>query len=334
MPRRKPLPKLAPALLALLLVLVLLALPGFLGDIRKVDWRNVDWGGMYLAIAIATLLEAGNALCAWLALACLGQRRDFLQILQVTTAATSANSVAPVPAGLPLRAWMQQAILEVPVAVSARAMAFELIASYGVVTLVAVAGLAYMGKTLAWQVPWLPALAGIAIAMLAGVLFYRRKRDVLVRLVRPAGEGIATTSRTIGILSTANIAIVLLSGVRLLVQIASMPGQSASLHLLFAACAALCISRMATVISLVPMGIGVREASLGASLVGLGVPLPIALFVIVTDRVVITLPYLLISLASAPLLAGKLRNRQQPQDAKRDATPPNDAGQGGNRDRA
>ncbi len=333
MPRQKLLPKLAPALLALLLVLVLLALPSFLGDIRKVVWRDVDWTCMLLAVAIATLLEAGNAFCSWLALSCLGQRRHFLQILQITTAATSANSVAPVPAGLPLRAWMQQAILDVPVAVSARAMVFELFASYGVVALVAVAGLAYMGKTLAWHVPWLPALAGIAIAMLAGVLLYRRKRDLLARFARPAGEGIATTSRTMGILCAANIAVVLLSGVRLLVQIASIPGQSASLHLLFAACAALCISRMATVISLMPMGIGVREASLGASLVGLGVPLPVALFVVVTDRVVITLPYLAISLASAPLLAGKLRQRQPPRDATGDAAAPSDATQGGNRDR-
>ena len=134
-------------------------------------------------------------------------------------------------------------------------------------------------------------------------------------------------------LVAANIAVVLLSGVRLLVQIASIPGQSASLHLLFAACAALCISRMATVISLMPMGIGVREASLGASLVGLGVPLPVALFVVVTDRVVITLPYLAISLASAPLLAGKLRQRQPPRDATGDAAAPSDATQGGNRDR-
>ena len=334
MPRRKLLPKLAPVLLALLLVLVLLAMPGFLGDIRKVDWRNVDWVGMLLAIAIATLLEAGNAFCAWLALACLRQRRRFLQILQVTTAATSANSVAPVPAGLPLRAWMQQAILDIPVAVSARAMAFELVASYGVVALVAVAGMAYMGKTLAWRVPWLPASIGIAIAMLAAALFYRGKRDVLSRLARPIGEGIATSLTTIGLLIVANAAIVAMSGARLLVQIASMPGQSASLHLLMAACAALCISRLATVLSLVPMGIGVREASLGASLVGLGVPLPVSLFVVVTDRVVITLPYLLISLASAPLLAGKLRRRQVPRDSASDAKAPSDAGQGGNRDHA
>lgn len=262
----------------------------------RIQWNMLDPWLLVAALLVSSLQECAGTTSAQAALAAFAQRASFFRLLIITTVATTTNSAVPVPAGIPLRIWLQKRWLGIPVSSSTAAVALEMLCGYGTLGLFALAGTFLFG-------PSIVALGfryGIAVAvifLLVVVTTWLLRNRIRARIGQLAGlrpalvPAIATIALNLGIIGLATL--------RLWLILRALEHQATPVVEITAA---LCISRLVGVASMIPMGLGSRDVTLTGLLVLASVPLPIAIIAAAVDRVLATIPYLAVALAGWPLL--------------------------------
>lgn len=271
----------------------------------EIHWRELDAMLLAAALIVAFVQELFGALIARIALAAFAQRVAFVRLLIIVTAATSANSLVPVPAGIPARLWLQQTLLGIPLGPATAAIGLELLAGYGVLGMLASLGALHFGFGFGVDAQYLVAL----VLMIAAIVFLAwRRREQLQKRLRQVTDA----RPNLGLSATAvilNLVVIVLATVRLWLILCAAGHTVGMLDL----AAALCIARVAGVASMIPMGLGSRDVTLTGLLALAGVPLSVALVAAAVDRVLSTLPYVTIAIAGWPLLrySGAFPRRRQ-----------------------
>lgn len=254
---------------------------------------------LFLALFLFLLQEALNPVFAGLALQSVGASTRYLTQLLITLFATSANSTVPIPAGVPVRAVLQKRLLSIPYGVSASAFVIELVIGYGITVIAAIlTSLVWLRSPvepvlnrLSSQINYLMFAVGLTLAV-AGLSFVLIKYLVQKQVVKRLELAIellrhAKLLPVLAMISISFFSIVLATG-RFQALLYAMDVSALWGPLM----AALLLSRIVGVLSFVPMGLGIRDASLASLLVLIGVPLPFAIAGATLDRLVMTLPYL------------------------------------------
>jgi len=262
----------------------------------QIDWRVMNPWLIAAALVASSIQECAGTASAQAALFAFGQRAGFIRLLIITTVATAANSIVPVPAGVPARIWLQKTWLGISVPFSTAAIALEMLCGYGLLGLLAMAGSFLFGANLlAMGVRYLPVVTAIGIIALVATWLLREQLKSRVRqlvALRPARVPTLTTV-------FFNVLVIALATFRLWLVLRALGDSTASIVEITAA---LCIARVAGVASMIPMGLGSRDVTLSGLLALSGVPLPIAVLAAAVDRVLSTLPYLAVAAAGWPLL--------------------------------
>ena len=252
-----------------------------------------------VALGVSLIQELLNPIFSQFALQSIGGKTKYWQQLWILMFSTSVNSTVPVPAGIPLRLYLQQKFLQISYAKSASGVFVETVVGYGITIVMALI------SCLIWLRPavnyiefdkevyrWL-IFGLVGFGMILSSLFYLQRAKWQKRLSQFWVQMI-TTTKEIKILPIFGMVLTIL--VSTVFSIARMQ----MLLLMFGVqvgsggvLAGMLLSRVLGVISFVPMGLGVRDVSLTSLLVLLNVPTPVAITVSAIDRIVMITPFLL-----------------------------------------
>lgn len=264
-----------------------------------------------LAAVIAFLVqESLNPVFAALALKSVGQSTRYVPQLLITMLATSANSTVPVPAGMPIRAFLQKQLLDIPYTKSASAILIETAVGYGLTFLAAViTGIIWFREIIGTQDflrqnGLLISLVGFVLLILFSFVFvtYVKKRQLtkqLIDAIRLLLQAKLLPLFGMVIIMFASFVLALL---RFEMILYAMGAQAPFGPLM----AALLLSRIAGVLSFIPMGLGVRDASLASLLLLIGIPGTYAAAGAALDRVIMTIPYLIGGVIATHVLGKRL----------------------------
>lgn len=262
----------------------------------------------FLLLAFGTFLvqESLNPLFAALALSSVGQSTRYVPQLLITVFATSANSTVPVPAGIPIRAFLQKQLLNISYSKSASAILIEMAVGYGLTFLAAVfAGIIWFREVIStqsflYQNTLLILLLALGLSVsLAFLSITCVKKHQLTKQLAEAKHQLLQ-AKLLHVFAMAAMMLVSygLTFLRFEMILFSTNSQAPFGPLM----AALLLSRMAGVLSFVPMGLGVRDASLVSLLVLSGLPGSFAAAAAAMDRVIMTLPYLVGSVIATHII--------------------------------
>jgi uncharacterized protein (TIRG00374 family) len=289
--------------------------------------HDMDWtlfrevGPLYLALIL--LLSALGIGCYTLAVYILvrasGYKTTFVESYLILTTSLSANYFTPIKAGIPLRIYLYKHFMDIPIATGTALIAVETMVGVLMPAFVAVAGIALIFPSIGLVIPMtLISLLGVALIIVVQVRFEPMQPHLtrfpflgfVVRLMRFV-ERVQGALRQLAI--TKLLAVVVLDLLVLGVQtvrlglVLSILGFSLSPLALLAV---LTISLTAGNLSMIPMGLGVRDASFTLLLAQLGVPSEIAVSVAVIHRLFSPGWPLLLGLISANILGvSELVNR-------------------------
>jgi len=260
------------------------------------------------ALGVYLVQEGLNPVFAKLALHSIGSSTRYWPQLWITLFSTSANSTVPVPAGIPIRVFLQKKIVGVSYTKSSSGVLIETLVGYGATGVAAVVA-AYIWLRPVWQefrkqmdvyhhyLSWV--LIAVFFVVVFVSFFIWQKRLFFVKWLKEAG-GVLVRARVLPLIGMLLIMLFSfgLALLRFLFLLWALDVQAGPGEVM----AALLVSRIAGVLSFVPMGLGVRDASLSSFLVLAGVPLPQAIAAASLDRIVITLPYLVGGVVASRML--------------------------------
>lgn len=259
------------------------------------------------SLAAFLIQESLNPVFAALALKSVGASTRYFPQLLITMFSTSANSTVPVPAGMPIRAYLQKQILNISYTKSGGAILIETVVGYGfTLTAAIVTGMIWFPQYIDPQFflnqnVLTILLFGLLISglIVAGVVFFVRKKQLQKRITEALIQ--LSNARLLPLLGMAFIMLVsfglALTRFALILLAMGIDVQYGPLL------AALLISRIAGVLSFVPMGLGVRDASLGSLLIIIGVLSSQAIAAAAIDRLILTIPYLIGGVIATHLLS-------------------------------
>ncbi len=282
--------------------------------LRGMDWALLrETAPLYLALILllSALGTATYTAAIYVLVRAGGYATTVGQAYLVLTSSLSVNYVTPLKFGIPLRIYLYRQVMRVPLAVGTALVALETWLGMLIPAMIAGVGIALLFPEIGLAAPL--ALLTILIAGMGLALFVQPSRMMpllerlplqkfTLRLAR-FGEMVQMGFRSlpIGWLGVVALLIglnVLIAAIRLYVVLL-MLGQTVHwLSLL----AALAISVTAGNLSMIPMGLGVRDASLTLLLGQLGVPNEIALSTAVIQRLFAPGWPLLLGLISANIL--------------------------------
>jgi uncharacterized membrane protein YbhN (UPF0104 family) len=281
---------LAAALAALFSIPLLLPTLSFEGE------RITSFWPIGAALFLFLVQEALNPIFAGLALRSVGESTRYRTQLLIILLSTSANSAVPFPAGIPIRAVLQKQFFQIPLAKSAGAMLIETLVGYGIV-----AACAFVSGYLWFRVAFeqqlrdlrgssiaLVALAGSLLAVCVFWIVFSKKKKLQGSVMEAGRQAAQARIMPLGGMAVVVLASMLLALIRFELILQAI-GIEASYGPLLGA---LLISRLAGVVSLVPMGLGIRDASLVSMLIMLGVSAPHAIAAAAIDRIIMTVPNL------------------------------------------
>jgi uncharacterized protein (TIRG00374 family) len=250
-------------------------------------------------LEVFTLIRAG------------GYRPSFTQTYVILTASMSANYVTPLKVGIPLRIYLYHQFMKIPVPTGTALVALEALMGMLMPALISIVGIVWLFPGLGLAVP----LALLMVLLVGtGLVLYvtpQRAQSFLNRLPtwRVARRVVRFTGRVQTGLRSVSPRVLLAVAVMLVINfLASAVRLYLVLRILghpYAPLALLCvfaISITAGNLSLIPMGLGVRDASLTLLLVQLGVPREIALSTAIVQRLFSPGWPLLLGLISTNLL--------------------------------
>jgi len=282
--------------------------------LRDMEWALLrETAPLYLALVLllSALGTATYTAAIYVLVRASGYPTTIGQAYLVLTASLSVNYVTPLKFGIPLRIYLYRQVMHVPLAVGTALVALETWLGMLIPALIASVGIALVFPEIGLAAPL--ALLTILFMGMGLALFVRPSRitpllrrlplqKFTLRLAR-FGETVQMGFRSLplGWLGVVALLIglnVTVAAVRLYVVLL-MLGQAISwLSLL----AVLAISITAGNLSMIPMGLGVRDASLTLLLRQLGVPDQVALSVAVIQRLFAPGWPLLLGLISANIL--------------------------------
>lgn len=259
------------------------------------------------------LQEMLNPLVAALALRSLGQSTQYWPQLLITLVSISANSTVPVPAGIPLRSFLQKRILHIPYTKSAGGILLETAVGYGTTTLAAVITTSIWLRVvigdrfsiLQQRQTIFVLVAGATLIMALFVLLVARYKKNWIQRTREA-IFLVLGARILPLLGMVAVTVFSfgLALIRFGMILYAVDAQAPYGALM----AALFLSRLAGVLSFIPMGLGTRDVSLVSLLVLIGVSTPQAVAAAAIDRVIIVAPYLVGGTVATHLLGRNLLN--------------------------
>jgi uncharacterized membrane protein YbhN (UPF0104 family) len=280
-------------LLALLLLTAVLAIMAIVeGRMPKLTSESL--GFLAAGLGLSILQEFAGALAAWTCLASTGARVHILRLLLITTASTSLNSSIPAPAGIPIRLFLQKKFLGIEAANSTAALLIESAVGYGMLFAFAAASplilpsLRIGSNSPSYDFLRLGLLLAIPILMAVGFAVSGKARRFAIEALMAVRKALAARNPFV-LLSIAITAVCYpLALARLHFALRAIGADCPAANLLVA----LVLSRTAGVLSMIPMGLVVRDLSLAGILRLSGVSSTAAVSASVLDRLLMTLPYL------------------------------------------
>lgn len=262
------------------------------------------------AMVFFLVQESLNPVFAALALKSVGQSTRYVPQLLITMLATSANSTVPVPAGMPIRAFLQKQLLDIPYTKSASAILIETAVGYGLTFLAAIITSIFWFREILTvqdsirQNGWIVLVVGLIIAVFLSFVFvvYIQKRQLTQQVMNAVHlllQAKLLPLLGMGIIMFVSFGLALLRFEMILYA----TGVQAPFGPLMAA---LLLSRIIGVLSFVPMGLGIRDASLASLLMLIGIPATHAAAGAAIDRLIMTIPYLVGGVVATHLLGKRL----------------------------
>jgi uncharacterized membrane protein YbhN (UPF0104 family) len=274
-----------------------------------------------LIVLLTGLLVAGSVAAAYCILAGADGNRSAGQLYLVVTASLAANYSTPVKAGIPLRVYLYKRFMGIGLATGSALVGLEVLLGMLVPAVIALFALVLLLPQGGLAVPAVVA-AGAAVAV-AAIAFVRSSsydrtisRLPLPRIARrvlaPDGD-IVTAVRDVPLWSLAAAAgiyaaMFVLLGVRSFYAFQLFGGSMNLMQLVGISAAAFALG----FVSFVPMGLGVRDATLVALFVQAGADRDVAIAVAALDRLLSTGVPFLLGLLSAQILG--LRAVLAPKD--------------------
>lgn len=284
--------------IALVVTLFVLVVSGLLLAylLRRMDWDLVRQTGPSMLVPILALTVLGTlvyTVLIYLLVRGSGHATTLWKAYLVLTASLSANYITPVKMGIPLRIYLYNHFMAVPVATGVALITVETLVGMLVPAFIAVAGIALLFPSLGLATPII-----LIALLLIGLLFIRQAKVERIyphleqlhfphftlrlwRFIERTQVGLRyLRSMTILGVVTLDVLMLGLQAVRLWFVLSIFGPAPPFLALL----AVLAISVTAGNLSLIPMGLGVRDASLTLLLMQLGVPNEVALSAAVIQR--------------------------------------------------
>ncbi len=281
--------------------------------------HDMDWtmfrqvGLLYLAlILLLSALSTGfYALSVYILVRISGHKTTFVKSYLVLTTSLSANYVTPIKAGIPLRIYLYKHFMDIPIATGTALIAVETMVGILTPAVIAVAGIALIFPSMGLVIP--TALISILVV---GLLIVLRVRVENLQLYLARFPFLSFVARFIGFVERVQWALRQLPVAKIL-QVVLLVAVMLGLHSMrlwlvlsilgfrvspLALLAVLTISLTAGNLSMIPMGLGVRDASFTLLLTQLGIPSEIALAAAVIQRLFSPGWPLLLGLISANIL--------------------------------
>jgi len=277
--------------------------------------------GIALIVLLTGLLVAGSVAIAYCLLAGSGANRSIGQLYLAVTASTAANYSTPVKAGIPLRVYLYKRLMGISPATGSALVGLEIILATLVPAVISLIALLLF-------LPEGGPVVGAAIAFSAGgatgALAFIRSRSyngaiarlplprIARRALAPNGD-IVVALRGVPIRSLAAAAgifagMFVLVGVRSFCAFQLFGGSMNIVELVGISAAAFTLGSL----SLLPMGLGVRDATLVALFVQAGADRDVAIAVAALERLLSTGVPLLLGILSAQILGLRAITKNSP----------------------
>jgi uncharacterized protein (TIRG00374 family) len=300
--------------IAVITVLVVISAASLAFLLRDVDWdliRHTGGNALVLILSLTVLGTALYTLLVYLLIRVSGHSPTLWQTYLVLTASLSANYITPIKVGIPLRVFLCYQSMGIPFSTGTALIAVEALVGILVPALVAVLGITYLFPSVG------PTSTVLLIAaLLAGVVLVWRvpvnrilspqMRLRFPHITRRALHFIEQVQAGLhrlpvwAVLAAAILDLLMLTveALRMWLVLRLFCPAPSPLALL----AAVSVSLTAGTISLIPMGLGVRDASLVLLLTQLDVPQALALSTAVIQRLFSPGWPLLLGIISANIL--------------------------------
>ncbi len=249
------------------------------------------------ALGFSLLQKALGPLLIMASLKSISQTSRYTPLLWITMFATAANSAVPFPAGIPIRAVLQKKVLGIPYTVSASGLVIETAIAYGCTVIMCfVTSTVWLAPVLKTRISvseypllMIVIVFGILLSFGLAYLITRRLKGRLIQQIQDVSKHILNARYDmLGIALGIVMFSYIVSLLRFEMLLKAMGLYIPPGPLL----AAMIFSYLAGVISFVPMGLGVRDISLGTLLVFLGIPVESAAAAAAIDRILISSPCL------------------------------------------
>lgn len=317
--------------LLLVSTLALLSLVGGYYLVRHIDWTalgNISHWLMGLLLVISTLYLLLYVLGVWVLLRGMGYSPHFGRLCLAVTSSMSTNYLTPVKAGTPVRLWLYKSLLGIPVSSGSASLVIE--STLGLLVGIILSLLGAQSVLQRYDIrPYLILLS--ILATCAAVLLFLRPQLLesfaskfppsryIARIVN-WGKQFLTSLRTVPKRTLGGVTLLYL--VRLTIRALCLylvlrdAGVSSSLLDLIVVQS---ISGVIGIISMLPAGIGAKDASLAMLMVQIGVPPNIALIATLIDRLLWTVVPLGIGIISASVLGVNRLIGQESKKSFRDS---------------
>jgi len=281
--------------------------------------QDLDWdlfrqtGPLYLGIILlmSALNTAGYTLEVYILLRASGFRTSILQTYLMLTASISANYATPVKVGIPLRIYLYHHFVQVPIGVGTALVAIETLIGMIVPAILAIIGIITLFPDIGLFVPVVLLVVLLSGAELIILIKPERVEHMLSRFIstrfaRRITQFIGNVQMGLCSVSKRDLAVVAFILVLNYVAISArlyfvlcMLGYVVDPVNVFYTCV---ISNTVGSTSMIPMGLGVRDASMAFLLVELGIPSRVALSATVIERLLSPGWPLLLGLVSTNIL--------------------------------
>lgn len=293
--------------------MMLLSLIGGYFLTRKIDLsamaRINSWLlGMLLVIAVLYMLM--NTFSTWVLLEGMGYRSPFGQLYLVVTASLSTNYITPVKAGIPVRLWLYKSMLGIPLSSGSASLVIEIALGLLIGLILSLWGVQsvlqqYDIRVYLFLLSALVAGAAASLVLWPQLLNYcakflpSRYADRIIDSGRRFAESLKTVPReTLAAMVLLYLVRISARAICLYMILRDMNVSVSVLDLVFIQS----IGGIVGIVSMLPMGIGAKDASLLVLMTQLGVPQGVALVAVLVDRALWTLVPLVAGIISANVL--------------------------------
>ena len=241
----------------------------------------------------------------------MGYKSSLKSLYLISTSSMAANYTTPIKIGIPLRVYLYKKFLGIPLSHGTASLAIEIFLETMIPALVSIFAITTLFKEYSLKIPlfviFLLFLFFYATVFFDPVRFrkttskfhFHNKLDKLLEFGMNFQEGIKHASKkSIFVFSLLLLVMYAISALRLFVVLLMFGVEISPVHLLYVQL----ISFVAGSISMIPMGLGVRDAGIVVLLMNLGVTNEVAISAALMERLLTTgLPLVLGAISASAL---------------------------------